>query len=102
MPTFEIKALVDGKTWYRLASIADARGVRVADLVMEAAGVVIEDGHADELVTELRRAYRAGFRADPRPGLSHEEQVELWRRWHTFGGEVWAELDRPERKEKAA
>lgn len=102
MPTFEVKAQVDGKTWYRLASIADARGVRVADLVLEAAGVVIENGHRDELVTELRRARAHGFRMEPGRGRSLEEQVVLWRRRNTFGGEVWSELDPVDEVEKVA
>ncbi|MFT4284309.1 MAG: hypothetical protein QM598_05685 [Protaetiibacter sp.] len=40
----------------RLASIADVRGVRVADLIAAGMDVVIEAGHKEELVSELRRS----------------------------------------------
>lgn len=79
--------------WYRLASIAEARGTRVADMVAGAVRGLIDDGHADELAAELARARAAGFRA-PRREKPKPFDLELWRRRHTFCGEEWAEVPR--------
>jgi hypothetical protein len=78
-----VKFTLPTEVWGRLASIADNRGVRVADLLSEAVGRVAErdrversrecvssapvvGGKLAELLVELRLARAAGYRAPVR------------------------------------
>jgi len=72
MPTVSF----DGKTWYRLASIAEGQGVTIAQLLAQAAGAVRAGPRPLTLAGEIRAAKYAAKSEVVAAEVVHAEAVE--------------------------